>query len=392
MMKNNCLIVGGGFAGLNAAITMSKELNKNYNIILMDKNNYHLRRVLLFKVATDGKEIRIPFKELLPENVQFIQGELLSINRDGKEISYQDSENQEKELKYDKLVLTLGSINKSAPKECGGISLTDIQAAKRIEDTWQYNFEQAKNSENIATKRALLSMAVVGAGITGIETATELSYAMRNHAKKTGIDANLISIYLINSKSDIFEEATPHIRRSIRKEIEKCGVTIIDNRKGIRFENNTLLLNEYNEMLSVGGVIWTMGVKSNPIINTLDIPTTLEGKIIVNQNYRVESDIYSIGDCAHVIDFRTGKVDGMTCKEAVPQAHRLIKIFKAELKHKQLPQHKSYTSLFCISMGPNNGIFWMKLGKWNILLKRKLGWLMRGYTWNLVSLQKGVKT
>jgi NADH dehydrogenase FAD-containing subunit len=48
-MKKNCLIIGGGFAGLNTAITMSKELDRSYNIFLMDKNNYHL---FLFKRKT----------------------------------------------------------------------------------------------------------------------------------------------------------------------------------------------------------------------------------------------------------------------------------------------------------------------------------------------------
>lgn len=390
-MKKNCLIIGGGFAGLNAAVTMAKKLKKNYNIILMDKNEFHLRRVLLFKVATEGKEIKIPFTELLPENVQFVQGILTSINKEENQVCYQNCDSQKKILKYDKLILAFGSIINSVSEDCGGISLKDVQSAKDIEDSWHKNFDKAKYTENESERKALLSVAIVGAGITGIETATELAYAMKDYAKKIGISSDFGTVYLINSHKDIFEQASPNIRRSIRKEIEKCGVTIIDNREGIRFENNILKLKENDEELSVGEVIWTLGVSINPIINSLDLPLTSQGKIIVNKNYLVEKNIYSIGDCAHIVDFGTGHVDGMTCKEAVPQAHRLVKVLQAELKNRPLPEHKSYTKLFCISMGPNNGIYWMKLGSRNILLKNRLGWLMRAYTWNLVSLQKGIR-
>ncbi|WP_311049673.1 NAD(P)/FAD-dependent oxidoreductase [Enterococcus faecalis] len=388
-MKKNCLIIGGGFAGLNTAITMSKELDRSYNIFLMDKNDYHLRRVLLFKVATEGKEIRIPFKELLPENVHFIQGELSSINKDENEIWYQGNDDQKEMMKYDKLVLALGSTGKAVSEDYGGISLISIQAAKAIEHSWQNNFGKAKKSTDEFEKKALMSIAIVGAGITGIETATELAYAMKEYARKLGISSDLVSVYLINSHKDIFEQASPNIRKSIRKEIEKCGVTIIDNRKGTSFKNKILSLDKNDEKLSVGEVVWTLGLAVNPIVGILDLPVTSQGKVIVNKNYLADKNIYSIGDCARIVDFKTGKADGMTCKEAVPQAHRLVKILKAELNYKPLPEHKSYTQLFCIGMGPKNGIFWMKIGKRNILLKKRLGWLMRAYTWNSVSFQPG---
>jgi NADH dehydrogenase len=390
LMKKKCLIIGGGYAGLNMAAAISKELKDEYDIYLMDKNAYHFRKVLLFKEAGNGKELTIPFKKLLPKNVQFIKGELLSIQKNFHEVNYYNHQGQEETIKYDKLVLAFGSISKPVPSEYGGIALKDIQSAKEIQKTWKSNFRKSKKTSDISKRNTLLSIAIVGAGITGIETAAELAYSMKQYAEKIAIDPRLVSIYLVNSRKDIFEQAAPYIRKKIRKEIEKCGITILDDKKGDCFENNILLLNNRKEKLAVGIVIWTLGLIVNPIVYTLDLPLTPKGKIIVNQNYQVESDIYSIGDCAHIVDQKTGKVDNMTCKEAVPQANRLVKIFKAELNHKPLPKHQSYTSLFCVSMGPNSGIFWMKIGKQNLFLKSKLGWWMRAYTWNSVSLQKGL--
>ncbi|WP_311049665.1 NAD(P)/FAD-dependent oxidoreductase [Enterococcus faecalis] len=392
-MKKNCLIIGGGFAGLNAAISLEKELNSEYQIILMDKNDYHLRRVLLFKEAADGKELKIPFRELLPETVKFIQGDLYDVQKCNRKVDYHDQNSKLRSIEYDKLILALGSVCKTISSEFGGIALTDIDAAHKIKKTWQANFREAKKTVDLKRRKALLSVAVVGAGITGIETATELTHSMREYAQKLELDLNLVSTYLINSKADIFEQGTSRTRHKIRQEIEKCGITILDGRRGGHFRNNSLRLdkNGEEEKLSVGTVVWTLGVSINPIINNLDIPLTTKGKIVVDKSYHVEKDIYSIGDCAHIVDFKTGKIDGMTCKEAVPQAHRLAKVLKAEIKHKKLPEHKSYTSLFCISMGPNNGIFWMKIGRRELLLRKRLGWLMRAYTWNLVSLQKGIR-
>src|SRR5699024_8185231 len=108
------------------------------------------------------------------------------------------------------------------------------------------------------------------------------------------------------------------------------------------------------------------------------------------ESYRVQgvTGLYSIGDCAHIIEPTNGKIDGNTCKEAIAQAERLGKIVLADIKRQPSPSHKGVIDFFCFSLGPEQGLVWMRKWGLNIVLTGRLGWWIRKKTWNLASMLK----
>lgn len=98
--------------------------------------------------------------------------------------------------------------------------------------------------------------------------------------------------------------------------------------------------------------------------------------MLVGESYRVKgtAGIYSIGDCARIVDPRTSKADQMTCKEGGIQADRLGKIVTADHEGRTVPVHKSYKDLFCIGLGEKRGLVWTRQRGLHIIITRKLGW------------------
>lgn len=190
MKEITCVVIGGGHAGVLAVhsiLKASKERQSDYRfrIILIDKETYHLRKVLLFKPAAGGEDIRIPWNRMFPnEDVRFVQGTVLTVESENKTIRYQDANGKEHPLVYDYLVVTVGSVIQTPDLEQGGIALTGLDAAARIQTQWRENIRKAAREFNVANRQSLLTVAVAGAGISGIETSAELAQAMRAEAVK----------------------------------------------------------------------------------------------------------------------------------------------------------------------------------------------------------------
>ncbi|MBO8164526.1 MAG: FAD-dependent oxidoreductase [Brevibacillus sp.] len=120
----------------------------------------------------------------------------------------------------------------------------------------------------------------------------------------------------------------------------------------------------------------------------LGLPLTAEGQIIVDASYRVKGvpGVYSIGDCARIVDPISGQADRMTCKESIAQAARLGKIIAADLSGRPAPSHQAHMDLFCFGLGPERGMVWIRQWGLDFILTGKLGWKIRKFTWDSASL------
>lgn len=108
----------------------------------------------------------------------------------------------------------------------------------------------------------------------------------------------------------------------------------------------------------------------------------------VDKCYRVQGTwgVYSIGDCARIVDPRTGKADQMTCKESGMQALRLGKIVMADLEGRPAPVHKSMMDVFAIGLGQNRGLVWARKWGLDIIITGKLAWKLKKLAWDGASM------
>lgn len=392
MKELTCVVIGGGYAGINAVKEMlkkSKELKnkKPLKLILLDKNTYHLRKVLLFKPAASKTDITISLTKLFPERVVVVQAEVTKIEPKTKRIFYQNAKGYRTSMSYDILVVAMGSIVRQPDSIQGGNALACLEDANEIRKVWNENLQKASKETDAKERQRLMTIAVVGAGISGIETSAELAYWVREDAKNLGLDSKLVKINLINTNNRLFSAGPAKVGAQLEHSLIANGITVLHGRRAVQEKNGMLFLTG-GEKIPVGLCVWTLGLLPNPQLRSFGLPVTTDGYLMVDASYRVKDapGVYSIGDCARIIDQISGQADGKTCKEAIAQATRLKKIIVADINGRKAPSHKGFMNFFCFGLGPDKGMAWIGMWGINLVIKGKIGWKLRKFTWDSASL------
>ncbi|MDO3676415.1 NAD(P)/FAD-dependent oxidoreductase [Paenibacillus ehimensis] len=393
MESKTIIVVGGGYAGLNAVRALQKQYaraKQQIRLILIDKEPYHLRKVLLFKAAVGEPELRVPFSCYFGDEVTIITAALTSVKASHRTIQVTYPDGTTRAMPYDRLVIALGSLVVSPPPEQGGIPLTSVAAAEQIRSELKRKVEQARLEREPSRQKSLLSVTVVGGGITGMEASAEIAYWLKREAEQAGLDPRLAGVHLVHSGKRLVDNAPAIVGRRAESRLNRIGVNVLYGVRGTKHADGVLHLSD-GSRLPAGVCVWTLGLEPNPVLKQLGLPTEADGRLTVDAHYRVKGtrDIYAIGDGARILDPRTGQEDAMTCKEAIPQAQRLAKIIAADLEGKEGPKHRSFMPLYCIGLGPEDGLFWMRLWGMNLILSGKAGLFVRHATWDAASLIGG---
>ncbi|WP_128896334.1 NAD(P)/FAD-dependent oxidoreductase [Longirhabdus pacifica] len=388
------VIVGGGYAGINLVDSLKKEWKEEMGItlqvILIDKHEYHFRKVLLVKAITehtDELNIKIPFDTYIDKGISFMQGEFIQLKEEEKKVVIKQARDEVIEVDYDMLAMTLGSKVKDQHAFTGGVILKDLASAQQMREQLDHIMQERK-TDNI-NKEKNVNIALVGGGITGIETACELAVWLKKQYRSNGMNEDKVNVLLIDSHSHLLHQAPHHISLKLQKRMRKLGVTFMPNSRVKQYKAGSLLCENGTE-INVDYCMVSAGVEVNPIVKELQLPLTKQGQLIVNDYYQVEgrNDIFAIGDCAQIIDAVSHEADGMTCKEAIPQAQRLAKTMQNMMHHSSHPiAHKSMpVTLFCVSIGPKDGFVWIQKWGMNFTITGSLGLKLREYTWKSASL------
>jgi NADH:ubiquinone reductase (H+-translocating) len=177
--KKRVVIIGGGFGGLKLAEKLKKS---KFQVVLIDKNNYHQFPPLLYQVASSGleyNEISFPYRKIFQKrkNFYFRLAEVYGVNPKGHTIQTSIGE-----LEYDYLVIAAGTItNFFGNKTIEELSLPmkTVEEALALRDTLLINLEKATTCTDPDEKQALLNIVVVGGGATGVEVSGALSEMKR---------------------------------------------------------------------------------------------------------------------------------------------------------------------------------------------------------------------
>lgn len=392
MRTLTCVVIGAGYAGIHAV----KEIRKLFKgqvskyplrLVLIDKNSFHLRKVLMFRPAVTNEDIRIPLTTLFPNGVEMVQATVSNIIAEEKKLLYVDSLGAENELNYDLLVVTAGSVIQCPEPEQGGIALTSLENAQKIRSLWLSNLKQAASENKPRERERLMHVAIAGAGISGIETAAEFAYYARKDAKQLGLDPQAVKITLYNAHQRLFLDGPAKVGMKLDQLLQDIGINTMHDKRVIKEKDGVVWFSN-GEKQPIGLCIWTLGLLPNPMLSTMGLPVTTQGYVHVDVSYRVADmpGVYSIGDCARIVDPINGHVDGKTCKEAIPQAARLARIMLADLEGRQAPVHESYMKSFSIGLGPDKGLTWVNKWGLDFVVTGKLSWKIKMYTWDTASM------
>ena len=298
--KPRVVIIGCGFAG----IAISKKLrNKNVQVVLIDKHNYHTFQPLLYQVATGGLEagsIAYPIRKVIQEYKDFYF-RLTSV----KEIDTKHHKiiTEIGDLHYDYLVIATGSkTNYFGNKEIerNSMSMKTIPQSLNIRSLILENFEQAVLTKNHADRNTLINFVLVGAGPTGVELAGALAEMKKAILQKDypDLDINKMQINLIQSGDRVLSTMSEKSSKAAEKFLLDLGVKIWKNVRVTNYDGRTITTNT-DLTFDSATVIWTAGVQGAKIAG-LDSKSLVEKveRIRVNQyNQVVGYDIiFAIGD------------------------------------------------------------------------------------------------
>ena len=328
------VIIGGGFAGISLA---KKLRNKNVQVVLLDKHNYHNFQPLMYQVATGGLEpdsIAYPIRKIVQEykDFYFRLAEVREIDAENNTI-YADIG----ELKFDYLVIATGSkTNYFGNKEIerNSMAMKTIPQSLNIRSLILENFEQALLTNDIDERHSLMNFVLVGGGPTGVELAGALAEMKKAILPKDypDLDVRKMEINLIQSGDRILNTMSENASEKAEKFLLDLGVSVWKKVRVTGYDGKTVTTNS-DLSFDSATVIWTAGVQG-ALPHGLKADSFIKNvnRIKVNQFNQVEGyeHLFAIGDIAVMASEKFPQGHPMMAQPAMQQgrllAENLIKI------------------------------------------------------------------
>ena len=295
------VILGGGFAGIELAKKLS---SKKYQIVLLDKNNYHQFQPLFYQVATAGLEpsaISFPFRKLFQKNKQF-HFRMTSV--EGVDTANQEVYTDIGVIKYDKLVVAMGATTNfynNAQIKANVLPLKSTAEALNLRNTLFNTFEKALLESNAAKRKALLTVVIVGGGATGVEVSGSLADMRKLILPKDYPEINFdeMEIYLVDGAERLLSGMKEHASQKAKEYLQKLGIQLIQKAHVTSYDGSILVLGN-GEAIETKTVIWAAGVKANAL-KGIEMELILpNNRISVNEYNQVNSysNVFALGDIA----------------------------------------------------------------------------------------------
>ena len=297
------VIVGAGFGGLRAARTLARA---PVDVLLLDKNNYHLFQPLLYQVAVGAlppAEIAYPIRSILRKqrNLEFRVVSVLGFDLTRRVLSTSQGD-----IPYDHLIVASGAATNTfgVPGVAEhGFELKGLPSALRLRNHLMRCFETAIATTDQAERRAFLTIAVAGGGPTGVEVAGAVSELLRRVLTRDyrAIPRGEISVVLLESGTRILPSMSERLSRAAAVSLTALGVDVRTGATVSGFDGNTLRLADGGR-LAARTLVWAAGVKASPLTRTLAVPLHASGRVIVEPTLEVKGhpDIYAVGDAAYL--------------------------------------------------------------------------------------------
>jgi len=344
--KKKIVIAGAGFAGLRLARKLRKT---EFDITLLDKHNFHQFQPLFYQIATSGLEpssISFPLRKIFQhsKNVHIRLCEITEIQSENNILKTSVGD-----FGYDILVLALGADTnffgmKNIKEKALGMKTTP--EAMRIRNLILKNFEDALVTTDESTRLAMMNIAIVGGGPTGVELAGALS-EMRKFVLPEDfpeLDFSKMNIYLLEAGSKLLGAMSEKSQNKVLNYLQNLGVEVMLNAQVKDFDGTNIYLND--KQIHAKTLIWAAGVSANTVSGLSQEILTRGNRLKTNRFNLVEGyeNIYALGDMAYMTepDFPNGHPQ--VAQTAIQQADNLAKNFNNFLKNKPLKEF-SYKDL-----------------------------------------------
>lgn len=379
--QQRVVIIGGGFGG----IELAKNLNKdNFQVVMIDKNNYHVFQPLLYQVATSAigsESIAFPIRDMFKgvKNFYFRMAEVESIDSASKTIYTNIGD-----LSYDYLVIATGATTNYFNMEgliLRSMPMKSILEALDLRSLILQNFEKTLGITNKRKKQAYMNFVIAGAGPTGVELAGALA-EMKNHVLPHDypeLDFNTMHIYLIQSGDYVLPAFSKKSSLRTLKYLTEMGVEVVLRTRVTDYFGDFVQTNTGKEIFA-RTLIWTTGVRGVTLAGLDASAISKSSRIKVDEYNRVfnHSKVFAIGDCAAMESEMYPAGHPQVAPAAMQQgAHLAQNLLRIEREKPLLPFVYKNKGMMA-TIGKNKAV--VEMGK------IKLGGFAAWYIWMFVHL------
>jgi len=404
--KKRIIIVGGGFGGIQLAKSLKKSA---YQIVMLDRHNYHTFQPLLYQVATAGLEpdsIAGALRQLFEKHDDFFfrMARVTSIDLKAKQVITLVGA-----LSYDLLVIANGSkTNYFGDKNLyeRTFPLKRVPQALDLRSHMLQNFEQTVMSPNVEEQDRLTNFVIVGGGPTGVEVAGALGELKKHVLPKDypDIDFNIMNLHLVDSGPRLLGAMSERSSEKALQYLQEFGVNVRLNTIVKDYDGKDVKLSD-GTVIPAKTVIWGAGVTGN-LIEGIPEEQIQGGRIKVNAYNQVEGvdDVFAIGDIALMASDSMPKGHPMIAPVAMQQADQLGKNLKKDQKNWKAFVYKDKGSMATIGRNkavvdlPNfhfSGFFawtvWMFVHLMSIIGFRNRLVVLSNWIWNYFTYDRGTR-
>lgn len=408
--KKRIVIVGGGLGGLELAF---KLVDDDYQVVLIDKNNYHQFPPLIYQVASGGLEpssISFPFRRLFQGKKDFFfrMAKVESVNTDKKIINTTVGE-----IDYDYLVMAFGAKTNffgNKDIEATTLPMKSVSEAMRLRNTILRNLELALTEEDPARKQALMNIVVVGGGASGVEIAGAVAEMKKNIIARDypDLDSSQMHIYLVNAVDRLLSAMDPVSSKRAERDLKELHVHIRQPQFATEYKDGILKASAGLE-IPTQTVIWVSGICANTVEGFPAESIGHAGRFLTDRFCRVKGvkDVYAIGDVSLVEgDEEYPLGHPQLAQVAMQQAKTVAKNFKAMSKGKELKPFKYKNLGVMATIGRNHAVaeisgkkfggfpawaLWLVVHLRSILGVKNKTFILLNWVWNYINYKQSLR-
>ena len=366
-MHFDIVIVGGGAGGLELAAQLGRRLGKQEGrerVLLIDKFPFHIWKPTLHEVAAgtlDAHQEGLSYTVLARRNhFSFMLGELTAFDAAKKSVTLAPLRNDrgqeivpERRISFQKLVLALGSGSNSfgTPGIENAYLLENVRDAQLFHADWLNACAHAAYAEHKS-----LSVAIVGAGATGVELSAELIESHTALLESLGSNQRFrLDIFLVEGGDRILGGLPPRISEQAAVALERKQVRVLTKTRVEALEPGRLVTS--GAVIAADMIVWAAGIKAADTNKTLGLEVNRLNQLVVDDHLRTSNpDVLAIGDCA-ACPWVDGKIVPARAQAAHQQASYLAQVLKAFLHQGNVDKpfvYRDFGSL--VSLGDNKGV------------------------------------
>lgn len=304
----NLVILGGGYGGMRILLRLlPNQLPDDVQITLIDKNPYHCLKTEYYALAAgtiSDHHIRVSFPE--HPQLQTVFGTITKIDPNKKEVIL----DEDTTVTYDDLIIGLGCEDKYHNVPGADQYTYSIQSIDQSRETYQ----KLNNLQADAT------VAIVGAGLSGVELASELRESRKD-----------LKIKLFDRSKHILSSFPERLSNYVANWFTEHGVEIISEANITKVEPN--IVYNHDQPYECDAIVWTAGIQPNKVVRDLDVEKDNQGRVILTTQHFIPQyeDIFVVGDCASLPHAPSAQL-------AEAQAEQIVQVLLKKWNNEPLPE------------------------------------------------------